>query len=166
MTYAEQIIPEFNTEMSSTRRLLERLPEDKWDWKVHPKSNTIGWNANHLVEIVSWVAPTFSGTSWDVYPPGGERYVSPNLRSVTEILANFDDAVRDARAALQAVPEHALDEPWSLMEQGQPLLTMPRRDVIRTFILNHLIHHRGVLTVSLRLNNIPVPGMYGPSGDE
>lgn len=167
MSYAASILPEFDEEMANTRKVLERVPDDKLTWKCHPKSRTIGWNANHLAEIPSWVPGTLSGTSWDFAPPGGEPYQMPALTSRKEILDLFDRNVADARAALAAIRDDAdMDVPWTLLEAGKEIATMPRSAVIRNFILSHIIHHRAHLLVYLRLNDIPVPGMYGPSGDE
>jgi len=163
--YAECILPEFDHEMASTRRILERVPDDKFDWRAHPKSNTVGWNVSHLAEIPSWVAATLTGTEWDFAPVGGEPYRTPLLKTQAEVLAAFDRHVADARQALAAVKDEDMGVMWSLLEGGKPVLSMPRAVVIRSFILNHTIHHRAHVCVYLRLNNIPVPGMYGPSGD-
>jgi uncharacterized damage-inducible protein DinB len=166
MKYAEMILPEFDQEMANTRKVLERIPENKLDWKAHPKSNTIGWNANHLAEIPGWVEGTLTQLSWDFAPVGGERYQSPTLKTRKEILDLFDANVDSARKAIAVVKDDELGKMWSLLEAGRPIITMPRSAVIRGFILNHTIHHRAILCVYLRLNDIPVPGMYGPSGDE
>jgi uncharacterized damage-inducible protein DinB len=166
MSYAEMTLPEFDQETANTRKVLERVPEDKLDWKAHPKSNTIGWNANHLAEIPGWVEGTLTQPSWDIAPAGGPPYQSPKLKSRKEILDVFDKNVAAARKAIAAVKDADMGKQWSLLQAGKPMFTMPRAAVIRTFVLNHLIHHRAILCVYLRLNNIPVPGMYGPSGDE
>lgn len=166
MSYAEQILPEFDQEMASTRKVLAQVPDDKLTWKAHPKSNTIGWNANHIAEIPGWVEGTLTQLSWDFAPVGGERYQTPSLTSRKAILESFDRNVASARQAIAAVKEEELGKMWSLLEAGQPIITMPRVAVMRSFILNHTIHHRAILCVYLRLNDIPVPGMYGPSGDE
>ena len=164
MSYADTILPEFDHEMASTRKVLERVPEDKLDWQAHPKSHTIGWNANHLAEIPSWVEMTITKTSLDIDPPGGPRYQSPKLTSRQEILAVFDKNIATARKALAQVKDEEMGKMWSLMYGGKPLFTMPRTAVIRSFVLNHMIHHRAILCVYLRLNDIPVPGMYDPPG--
>ncbi|WP_425617482.1 DinB family protein [Anatilimnocola sp. NA78] len=166
MKFAEMILPEFDEEMANTRKVLERVPDDKFEWRCHPKSNTIGWNMNHLAEIPGWVEGTLTQPAWEAYPENGPHYTPPNLQSTKEILALFDKNVAEARAAIAAVPESDLDFVWNLTMKGTPIITMPRRNVIRTFILSHLIHHRAHLCVYLRLNDIPVAGMYGPSGDE
>ncbi|WP_254512004.1 DinB family protein [Anatilimnocola floriformis] len=166
MSYADVLLPEFDAEMASTRKVLERVPEDKWDWKCHPKSHTIGWNANHIAEIPGWVAGSLQFTEWDVSPVGGEPYRTPTYRTRQELLAFFDKNVAEARTAIQTVKDEDLGVAWSLKSAGQTILTMPRAAVVRTFVMNHLIHHRAILTVYFRLNDVPVPGMYGPSGDE
>lgn len=166
MNYSQTILPEFDQEMANTRKVLERLPEDKLHWRAHPKSNTIGWNANHLAEIPGWVEGMLTQPSWDFAPAGGESYQSPKLTARQEILDLFDRNVAAARRALVAAKDEEMTQPWSLLQGGKPIFTMPRAAVIRNFILNHLIHHRAILCVYLRLNDIAVPGMYGPSGDE
>ena len=166
MSLAESLLPEFDQEMANTRKVLERIPDDKLDWRAHPKSNTIGWNANHLAESVDWIEGVLTTPSFDVAPPGGPRYQSPKLKTSREILALFDRNVAAARKALVAMSDDAMSQQWSLLEAGKPFFTMPRAAAIRTFGISHLIHHRAILCVYLRLNSIPVPGMYGPSGDE
>jgi len=166
MSYVQHTLAEFDQEMASTRKVLERIPDEKFSWKAHPKSNTLGWNASHLVEIPGWVEGIIADDSWDFNPPGGEPYRTPMLGTRAEVLALFDANVASARKAIEGLKEENLDKPWSLLDGGKVFITMPRRAVIRSFILNHLIHHRAITTVYLRLNDIPVPGMYGPSGDE
>ena len=166
MTYAESILPEFDQETASTRKVLECLPDDKLDWRAHPESNTIGWNANHLAEILGWVDGMLTAPSWDIAPVGGEPYQSPKLTSRREILNLFDRNVAAARRATVAVKDDEMGETWSLLYAGKPIFTLPRAVVIRRFVLNHLIHHRAHLCVYLRLNDISVPGMYHPVGDE
>jgi len=161
MSYAEMILPEFDQEMANTRKVLECIPDDKFDWRANPKMNTIGWNANHLVEIPGWVEGTLTQTEWDVAPEGGEPYQSPKLTTTKEIVAQFDQNVAAARAALEAVKDADLGVMWSLVQAGKPLMTMPRAAVIRGFVLNHTVHHRAHLCVYLRLNDIELPEMYG-----
>lgn len=166
MSIAESILPEFEHETANTRKVLERVPEDKLEWKAHPKSNTIGWVAAHLAEIPGWVAGTMQQESWDLNPPGGEPYRTPTATSRKQILEIFDKNVAEAKAALAAAKDPDFFKNWSLLSGGQTLFTMPRMAVIRTFVLNHMIHHRAHLCVYLRLNDVPVPALYGPSGDE
>ncbi len=166
MSYADTLLPEFDQEMANTRKVLERIPDDKLDWKPHPKSHTIGWNAIHVAELPSWLTMTLSTTSLDVAPVGGEPYKLPQLGSSREILDLFDRNVAAARQAVAGVKDEDAAVPWTLEAGGQPIFTMPRSAVVRTMVLNHLIHHRAHLLVYLRMNDVPIPGMYGPSGDE
>jgi uncharacterized damage-inducible protein DinB len=166
MTYAETILPEFDHEMANTRKVLERIPDDKLDWQPHPKSHTIGWNANHLADLPLWLEVTITKPELDVAPIGGERYTLPKLGSRQEILELFDRNVAAARKAISEASDEHMACLWTLSNGGKPIFTMPRAAVVRGMILNHLIHHRAHLCVYLRLNDIPVPGMYGPSGDE
>ena len=166
MSYAETVLPEFDQEMANTRKVLERIPQDKLDWQPHPKSHTIGWNANHLANLPDWLVHTLNKPSLDIAPVGGQPYEFPKLASRAEILDLFDRNVAAARAAITAAKDEDMASMWTLARAGNPIFTMPRSAVVRSFVLNHIIHHRAILCVYLRLNDIPVPGMYGPSGDE
>ena len=166
MTIAESILPEFDMEMAGTRKALERIPDDKLDWKAHEKSNTMGWVASHLAEIPGWVVGALTQEAWDINPPDGEPYRTPVRTSCQEILDLFDANVASARKQIAETPDEEFGKPWSLLSGGETLLTMPKMAVIRTWVLNHTIHHRAHLCVYLRLNDLPVPALYGPSGDE
>ena len=166
MTYAETILPEFDQEMANTRKVLERIPDDRLDWQPHPKSHTIGWNANHVADLPNWLVETLTKPSLDIAPVGGEPYKFPKASSRQEILDVFDRNVAAARKAITQVTDEDASSMWTLAQGGKPIFTMPRSAVVRGMVLNHLIHHRAHLCVYLRLNNLPVPGMYGPSGDE
>jgi len=166
MTIAESILPEFEIEMAGTRKVLERIAEDSLDWKAHPKSNTMGWVACHLAEIPGWVEGTLTQDAWDINPEGGTPYQSPKLDSLKEILDLFDANVAAAKKRIAATADEEFAKSWSLLSGGQALITMPKLGVIRTWVLNHAIHHRAHLCVYLRLNDIPVPALYGPSADE
>jgi uncharacterized damage-inducible protein DinB len=166
MSIGQSLLPEFDHEMANTRKVLERIPEDKLGWKAHEKSNTIGWVGTHLANIPSWVEMALNQDSVDVAPPGGKPYRMPEAESVTAMLEAFDKNVAAGRAALAAVGDEQLSEPWSLLSGGATVFTMPRLAVLRSFVLNHSIHHRAHLCVYLRLNDAPVPALYGPSADE
>lgn len=166
MSYADAILPEFDQEMASTRKVLERVPEDQLEWKPHAKSHTVGWNANHIAEMPGWVPFTLEGDSLDVNPPGGPQYRTPSLNTRAAILAEFDKNVAAARKAISAVSDADVLKNWSLLSGGHAIFTMPRAAVIRTFVINHIIHHRAFLLSYLRQLDISIPGMYGPSGDE
>ncbi len=166
MSIAQTFLPEFEQEMASTRKVLERVPNDKLEWKAHVKSNSIGWVAAHLVEIAGWTEGVLTQPNWDVSPPGGPAYEAPKAVSREDLLKTFDEGVAKGLKALVATSDASFAEPWSLLATERPIFTMPRSAVIRTFVINHIIHHRAALCVYLRLNDVPVPGMYGPSGDE
>jgi uncharacterized damage-inducible protein DinB len=166
MSYAETILPEFDQEMANTRKVLGRVPDDKLDWQPHPKSHTIGWNANHLANLPDWLVHTLATPGLDIAPVGGKPYTFPKATNGREILEIFDRNVAAAREAITQANEEQVGQPWTLSHAGNPIFTMPRSAVVRQVVLNHIIHHRAILCVYLRLNDIPVPGMYGPSGDE
>jgi uncharacterized damage-inducible protein DinB len=166
MKYVDAVLPEFDHEMAKTRQVLERIPDDKMDWKPHPKSNTIGWNANHLADLPHWGTTTITQDQFDFAPVGGKRYELPKLKTSRELVELFDKNVAACHKALAEVKEEDLGKMWSLLNGGQTIFSMPRVAVLRGFVFSHIIHHRAILCVYLRLNNIPVPGMYGPSGDE
>jgi uncharacterized damage-inducible protein DinB len=165
MSIAEALLPEFDREMGSTRRVLERVPDGQFGWQPHPKSMTLGRLAEHLAELPQWVGVTVGQSAFDMGTarrPDG--YMSPQTRSA--VLAAFDANVHAARAALAGKTDAELMAPWTLLRSGQMLFTMPKASVLRSFVMNHIIHHRGQMTVYLRLHDVPVPSIYGPSGDE
>jgi uncharacterized damage-inducible protein DinB len=166
MSYAETLLPEFDQEMANTRKVLERVPDDKLDWQAHPKSHTIGWNANHVADIPNWLVAVLTMPSLDLAPVGGEKYPFPKLTSRGEILGLFDKNVAAARKAIAEAKDEDVGRPWTLSMGERTIFTRPRAAVVRGMVMNHLMHHRAHLCVYLRLNDIPVPGMYGPSGDE
>jgi uncharacterized damage-inducible protein DinB len=160
------LLPEYDHEMATTRKVLERCPEAKYDWKPHPKSFSMGGLATHLANMPGWAVFTVKEDSFDVAPPGKPPYKEEPVKSQKELLARFDKNVADARAAIAGAQDDALMKEWSLLGGGKAIFTMPRISVLRTMIMNHCIHHRGQLSVYLRLNEVPVPAMYGPSADE
>ncbi len=166
MTIGQSMLPEFDQEMQGTRKALERCPDDRWDWKPHEKSGTVGWLAGHVATMVSWLPVTLNTEELDYAPVGGPSYQPPQLNNRKELLSEFDKNVTAARAALAAVSDAEMMKNWKLLAGGQEIFTMPRVAAIRSMILNHLIHHRAQLTVYFRLLGIPVPGLYGPSADE
>lgn len=166
MSKIELLLAEFDQEMANTRKTLERIPDDKLSYQPHPKSGSMGWLVSHLANIPVWTARALQQESFDFNPPGSKPRRTVALNSTEEVLGLFDKNTADARKALCEAREEALSEPWSLLSGGQTVFTMPRGVVIRNMVLNHSIHHRGQLTVYMRLNDIPVPGLYGPSADE
>jgi len=166
MPISQSLLPEFDHEMANTRKTLERIPDSKFAWKPHEKSMTLQKLATHLAELPGWAGVTLTQDFFDYAPVGGQPYQSPVLNSAQEIVAYFDKNVAGARAALVDVSDENLMKPWSLQAGGKPLFTMPRIAVLRSFVMNHIIHHRAQLGVYLRLNDVAVPGIYGPSADE
>lgn len=166
MTLSQALLPEFDMEFANTRKAISRVPDNKLTWKPHEKSFSMGELAIHLAEIPQWMAFSIGQSSFDVSPPGGQAYQRPKLGSCREILEMFDKGVTKARTVLSGASDEMLTEPWSLLKGGDILFTMPRIAVVRSFLMNHNIHHRAQLGMYLRLNDIPVPGHYGPSADE
>jgi uncharacterized damage-inducible protein DinB len=166
MKISETLLPEFDQEMANTRKVLERVPAAKFSWKPHPKSFAFGALAAHIANMVEWAELTLQRDSFDYAPPGAPPYKTPEFASSEDLVAAFDKSVVQARSALSAADDARMMAPWTLMAGGQALMTMPRVAVIRTFVMNHIIHHRAQLGVYLRLNDISVPAIYGPSADE
>jgi uncharacterized damage-inducible protein DinB len=158
---ADALLPEFDHEMAVTRKLLERVPEDKFTWKPHAKSMSLVELATHVANLPSWGAVTLSQSEFDV---AAHRNTAATSRA--DLLARFDANIAETRAALVGKIDPEMMASWTLKHNGQTLFTMPKASVWRSFMLNHLIHHRGQLSVYLRLNDVPVPAMYGPSADE
>ena len=166
MSLSEALLPEFDQEMANTRKTLERVPDDKFSWKPHEKSGTMGWLAGHLAYIPAWTSNTINEDSMDLAPQGTPVKPPPPPASTKELLEIFDKNVAEARTALTGATDAHLFKFWSPVNNGNTILTMPRIECLRTWVMNHNIHHRAQLGVYLRLNNIPVPAIYGPSADE
>ena len=166
MPISQMLLPEFDHEMANTRRTLERVPDDKFSWKPHEKSMSLGGLATHLSNIPSWTRNTFEQDELDVAPPGQPPLRMPEANSRAEVLENFDKNVASARAALEGATDENWQGKWSLLHGGKAIFTLPRIAVMRGFIMSHSIHHRAQLGVYLRLLDIPVPSIYGPSADE
>jgi uncharacterized damage-inducible protein DinB len=166
MKISESMLPEFDQEMANTRKVLERVPAEKFSWKPHAKSFALGALSAHVANMADWAELTLTTDSFDYAPPGAAPYETPTFASTADLIAAFDKSIAKARTALAAADDGKMMAPWSLMAGGKVVMTMPRAAVVRTFVMNHIIHHRAQLTVYLRLNDIPVPGLYGPSADE
>ena len=162
MTSSQSLLPEFDEEMKNTRKLLECVPDSKLDYQPHPKSMNMARLAGHVVEMVGWVKSTVDHEAFDIPPD-----FQPQLpKSRAELLRSFDKNAADARTGIERTTDQNWARIWSLTMQGKTLLSMPRSAVMRTLVLNHIIHHRAQLGVYLRLNDVAIPGMYGPSADE
>jgi uncharacterized damage-inducible protein DinB len=166
MALSDALLPEFDHEMANTRKTLERVPDEKFGWKPHEKSGTMGWLANHLATLPTWTGYTLNQDSLDLAPTGGSPPRPEPPTSREELLKLFDKNAAEARATIAGASDADFFKPWSLLSGGATLFTMPKVAVLRGFVMNHLIHHRGQLSVYLRLNDIPVPALYGPSADE
>lgn len=166
MSMADGLLPEFDHEMANTRKLLERVPPDRSDWKPHERSMTLIGLSTHLANLPSWAVLSLKQDSFDVAPPGGEPRRQAPLASVEAALAMFDKNVSEARTAIAGASDGDLTKPWSLLSGGKTVFTMPRVAVLRAMVMNHMIHHRAQLGVYLRLNDVPVPALYGPTADE
>ena len=161
MTISETLLPEFDHEMANTKAMLECVPEDKFSWKPHEKSMTMGRLASHCAEMASWAVFTINQDKLELTPD-----MKPfNASTKKELLDGFAGFTADARKAIQDASDADLGKTWSLIYEGKPVMSMPRASVLRSMVMNHIIHHRAQLSVYLRLNNIPIPGMYGPSAD-
>ena len=166
MSISASLLPEFDQEAAGTRKTLERLPEDKLDWRPHEKSMPMAGLATHIANMFRWGTITLTQNDFDFQPPGSEPYREEPVKSRAELLAKFDANAAAFRTALAAASEEVLMANWSLLKEGQALFTMPRLAVLRGMIFNHIIHHRAQLCVYYRMNGIPVPALYGPSADE
>ena len=163
MAIVDALVPEFDHEMATTRRLLDRVPDAQLTWRPHVKSMSMGELAGHIANLPFWCSATLGATFLDLDELGPPPK-SPLTRS--ELLERFDTKLATARAQLVKSTDPEFMVPWTLKKSGEELFTMPRISVLRTFVLNHLIHHRGQLTVYLRLNDVPLPPIYGPTADE
>jgi len=162
MAIVDALLPEYDHEMTTTRKLLERVPDDKLAWKPHPKSFSLGQLAGHVATIPMWGEMTLTKPEIDLggTPPPGD------VPSKGELLSSFDKNSSATRAALTRITDGELMAPWALKRDGHTIFSMPKAVVWRSFVLNHLVHHRGQLSVYLRMLDVPIPSMYGPSADE
>jgi uncharacterized damage-inducible protein DinB len=166
MPLRDLLLPEWDVECGSMRRVLERLPEDRYDWQPHARSWSAAHLAGHLANIAEWGVLTLTRDSFDLAPPGAPPFKLEPPRTRAELLARFDTARDAGRAALAAVSDEQMQQPWSLLMGGKTFRTWPRYNALRMFVLNHAIHHRGQLSLYLRLMDVPVPSVYGPTADE
>ncbi len=163
MTLADAFIAEFHHEAQGTRRILERLPEDKLSFKPHPKSMSLGGLATHVAHIPDWIRTVVNDSIFDMGIVEGR---TAERKSRREILDYFEKNAKEFGEVLAGKSDEHLRETWTLKNKGAHVLTLPRAACIRSFIMSHVIHHRGQLTVYLRMNDVPLPAIYGPSADE
>jgi uncharacterized damage-inducible protein DinB len=166
MGIAQTLLPEFEHEAANTRKVLDRVPDAHASWKPHPKSWSLGELALHLANLPTWTAITLQQSELDVDPPGGKGFPKRVWESRAALLKTFDENVAAARAVIAATSDADMMKPWTLKKRGDVVFTLPRAAVMRSFVMSHSIHHRGQLTVYLRLKDVPLPFLYGPTADE
>lgn len=164
MAIADGILPEFDQEMAATRGVLAAIPEDQWSWKPHDKSYPLGDLANHVAQLPAWGPLTLGASEFDIDPEGGME-PPPIATNVADLLAKFDKNAAAARQSIADASDEKFFESWTMKKRGEALFTAPKIGVLRRFVLNHGIHHRGQLTVYLRLLDAPVPQTFGPTAD-
>ena len=166
MQMTELFLAELERESAATRRVLERVPEGRDDWKPHEKSMPLGYLASLVATMPAWIEMIIDRDELDMTPSGDPTYRPRALHTTRELVAALDEAVLKGREALRHTSDEHLLTPWRFLIAGKPVSELPRHINIRDNVLNHLAHHRGQLTVYLRLNDAPVPAIYGPSADE
>jgi uncharacterized damage-inducible protein DinB len=166
MTIAESLLPELDHEVGVTRRLLARVPDGRGEWKPHPKSMSLGQLAIHTVHLLTWGTMTLETTELDLDDPAVQAMGPGSFTTTADLVGRLDGNAARFRRALAAASDGELLVPWTLKQDGSAMFTMPRVSVLRSMVLNHAVHHRGQLSVYLRLLDVPLPGMYGPSADE
>jgi uncharacterized damage-inducible protein DinB len=167
MKLNELLAAELDREAVSTRKVLERVPEGKNDWKPHEKSMPLGYLATIVATIPSWLEMVVRMDEIDINPPGGSKYKSPDWSTRKELLDSFEASLKKGREVLKATSDdHLLNTRWRLLSGGKELSNQTRYEAVRDSVLNHMAHHRGQLTVYLRMNDGKIPVIYGPSGDE
>ncbi len=165
MAITDALLPEFDHEMASTRKCLERIPEGQLEWRPHPKSWTFKAIGVHLARIPAWGSKIAATESVDMPGDAGPEFAE-ECHSVAEILAAFDRNAAAGRAAIARLDDAAMMTPWTFNWNGRAVMQMPRAAALRTLVYSHTIHHRGQFTMYLRLCDLPMPGLYGPSADE
>lgn len=166
MPIADAFVAEFEHEMTTTGKLLERVPDHLAAWKPHAKSMSLGELAIHIATLTGWAEMVVQQTGFDVAPTDGPEWVQPKFVSTSETVRTFTDGSAKARAAISGASDADLMIPWTLKAGAHTVFTLPRAAVLRSSVLSHIIHHRGQLSVYLRLNDVAVPAIYGPSADE
>jgi uncharacterized damage-inducible protein DinB len=165
VSIVQTLLPQLDHEMATTRRVLEVVPDADAGWRPHPKSYTMGDLATHIAALALWGKLVVQGSELDLGLPANVSIARVPFTTTAELLEKFDRYVRDTRNAIEPMPDEAMREPWALKNRGTTVFSLPRVAALRSFILSHTIHHRGQLTVYLRLRDVPLPSVYGPSAD-
>lgn len=160
MTISELMIPELDREMARTRRVLQAVPADKMAWQPGENLRTIGWNANHLMEIVSWTSDILDKDEFNIAPVDGPAYQTPSIADPNEIVAQFDKNLVAAREAIAGATDEKMAEMWTMKMGEQTLFTISKGDCLRTWVLNHTVHHRAILSVYLRMAGVELTPVY------
>ncbi len=162
MSFSKTLLPEFDQEMKNTRKILECVPDGKFDYQPHEKSMSMGRLATHVAEFGEWARTTIESELHEMEPGFKPRIATTRA----ELLQILDKGVKEAREKIAVASDEDWKKIWVFKYAGQVLISQPRSEVMREMVMNHMIHHRAQLGVYLRLNNIAIPGMYGPSADE
>lgn len=162
---ATQALAQFDHIVDGSRRMLEAVPDDRLDWRPHDRSWTLGELATHLANLPNWALATLSASEFDIDPAGGGPPPLESLGSSAELTASLDASAAAARGAIESCSEDDFAAPWTLMVAGEARFTLPKGAVVRSFIMDHMIHHRAQLGVYLRLLDVPVPQLFGPTAD-
>ena len=165
MKFGEMLLAEYDREMANTRKMLAQVPQEKFDWRPHQKSWTMGQLSTHIANLPHWAIFTIERDEFDMAPVNGNDEAVPPAKTVAEVLERFDKNILAARKTIATAENSTYLEFWTLLKGGNKVMSQPKIAVIRGFVMNHIIHHRAQLGVYLRLNDVAVPSVYGPTAD-
>src|SRR5688500_12062088 len=166
MPIADLLVPELEQELAVTRRVLERVPDDRPDWKPHPKSFSIAHLSQLIARLPGWIPMMLDRTELDIAPKTGPQFAGYSNEKTAVLLAEFDTNAKAAKAAIAKARDADFEVPWTLLKGGEKLVTQSRFQMLRYMVVNHIVHHRAQLSVYLRLLDVPLPQMYGPTADD
>lgn len=161
MSFAHSFLAEFEQEMEGTGSIVKLVPQSLLTWKAHESLRTIGWVASHIVDTLSWTEVIVKEPSFDISPPGEPPHDTPLIESVEQIGQQFEANFASTKELVSSAEDAAFAEPWTLLQNEKTLFTAPRGQVLKNFLINHVIHHRAFLIAYLRMNNVECPGLYG-----
>lgn len=166
MPIADLLIPELEQELAVTRRVLERVPDDRPDWKPHPKSFSIAHLSQLVARLPGWIPMMLDRAELDIAPRDGPKFAGYSNEKTSTLLAEFDRNAEAARAAVAKAGDADFQVAWTLLKGGEKIMTQPRYQMLRYMVVNHIVHHRAQLSVYLRMLDVPLPQMYGPTADD